>query len=711
MTGIFPHIIINHGNTEVEDGEGMTYIDFVADVRKKYFMLAAFQEEAVFSDETAQFRTPAEPSSRDFTEVRIRVGHQQVKAVYLCIHNQKLFMEKKEQQESFDIYRVVLPPSKEQQVYFFELECEKERYYYTKYGISKEMPHDGYFCILRDFFTPKWARGAVLYQIYVDRFYNGDKANDVQTGEYRYLGKLCQKAESWDVSLCEDDFRCFYGGDLKGICLKLDYLRKLGVEGIYLNPIFVSPSSHKYDTQDYDHIDPHYGKIAVDYPKVLQKDELNEEADMYRTRTTNIENLEASDALFAELVQEAHERGIHVILDGVFNHCGAFHKWLDREEIYGGTGAYGHPKSPYRPYFCWNEDGSYEGWWGYENHPKLFYENSHELYEKVLNIGKKWVSPPYCADGWRLDVAADLGKSPTLNHQFWQDFHDAVKSANPNAIILAEHYGDATPWLQGDQWDSVMNYDGFMEPVTWFFTGVSKHSDAIREDLYCNADAFWNTMAYHRNYMPIQAQQLAMNELSNHDHSRFLTRTNGKIGRLHTEGSEAADTGINEAVFREAVLMQMTWIGSPTIYYGDEAGLTGWTDPDNRRPFPWGKENQELISYHEALIKLRKEHPALRHGSLQKLAGEYGILAYGRFDKEEKLVVVYHNLDEEKEITLPVWQMGIKEEGSMEVLLETNQKGYFCYGKDGVSSWLLPVKDGCVTINLLPRGGILMKEV
>lgn len=689
----------------------MTYIDFVAGRRKKYFSLSEFQKDAVFSDETAQFRTPAEPSGKDFTEVRIRVGHRQVQAVYLCINDRKLLMEKKEQQEIFDLYRVLLPPSEEQQAYFFELECEKERYYYTKYGISTEMPSGGYFCILRDFFTPEWARGAVLYQIYVDRFYNGDETNDVQTGEYRYLGKLCQKAVNWDAPLCEDDFRCFYGGDLQGIRLKLDYLQKLGVEGIYLNPIFVSPSSHKYDTQDYDHIDPHYGKIVEDHPKVLQADETNDEARMYITRTTNIQNLEASDALFAELVQEAHKRGIRVIIDGVFNHCGAFHKWLDREGIYGEKGAYNNPESPYRPFFCWNEDGSYEGWWGYENHPKLFYENSQALYKKILNIGKKWVSPPYCADGWRLDVAADLGKSIEFNHQFWRDFRNAVKSANPNALILAEHYGDATSWLQGDQWDSIMNYDAFMEPVTWFFTGMSKHSDAIREDLRCNADAFWKSMSYHTNHMPIQAQLVAMNELSNHDHSRFLTRTNGKIGRLHTEGSMAADIGINEAVFREAVLLQMTWIGSPTIYYGDEAGLTGWTDPDNRRPFPWGKENKELISYHEALIKLRKEHSALRYGSLQKLVGEYGIIAYGRFNKQEKLVVAYNNLEEEKEVALPVWQIGIAERNSMEVLLETNRSGYLCYGKAGFFPLRLSVEKGYVILKLLPQSGILMKEV
>ncbi len=688
----------------------MTLIDFVAEKRKKYYALLPFQKDAVFSDETAQFRTPLAPSATDFTEVRIRVGHRQAKAVFLCTEEKKLLMEKKEQQGYFDIYRVLLPPSHKQQTYFFLLEREKEQFYYTKYGISTELPTDGFFSVVRDFHPPEWAKGAVLYQIYTDRFYHGDAANDVQTGEYCYLGGLVQKAKNWDMPIQEDDFRWFYGGDLQGICEKLDYLQELGIEGIYLNPIFVSPSSHKYDTQDYDHIDPHFGKIVVDDATLLQEDETNDAAKMYIVRTTEKRNLEASDAYFAHLVEEAHKRGIHIILDGVFNHCGAFHKWLDREGIYGRTGAYDNPHSPYHDYFSWNEDGTYEGWWGYENHPKLFYENSTTLYEKILEIGKKWVSPPYGADGWRLDVAADLGKSPEQNHKFWQDFRKAVKSANPNAVILAEHYGDAAPWLTGDQWDSVMNYDAFMEPISWFFTGVSKHSDTVRQDLRNNAEAFWGTMAYYMGRLPIQAQLLAMNELSNHDHSRFLTRTNGKTGRLHTDGSKAADTGINEAVFREAVLMQMTWIGSPTIYYGDEAGLTGWTDPDNRRPFPWGKENKSLIEYHKVLIQMRKKHPALRYGSLQKLAGEFGLLAYGRFDQQEKLAVVFHNLQEEKELVLSVWQMGVEKEGLMEVILETNQEGFFLYGTGRIPHYL-PIEQGCVRIKMPPESGVFMKEV
>ena len=234
-----------------------------------------------------------------------------------------------------------------------------------------------------------------------------------------------------------------------------------------------------------------------------------------------------------------------------------------------------------------------------------------------MRIAAKWVSPPYNADGWRLDVAADLGHSTDYNHRFWQDFRKAVKEANPNAVILAEHYGSPNAWLQGNEWDTVMNYDAFMEPVTWFFTGMQKHSDDYREDQLNNADNFWNAIMYHGADMTFQSLDIAMNELSNHDHSRFLTRTNHKVGRTSTLGPQAADEGVSKAVMREAVLLQFTWLGAPTIYYGDEAGLGGFTDPDNRRTYPWGNEDRELIEFHKHMISIRKKYHEFKHGSIK----------------------------------------------------------------------------------------------
>lgn len=667
-----------------------------------------FRVQAIYSDETKQFRSPAEPLSTDEVEISIRVGKGTFSAVFLCTEEREYLMEEGEEDVIFEYFKTTLPPTEEKTTYYFRLQNGDAVGFYTKYGYFTEFKNEGEFQIIRNYQTPDWAKGAVMYQIYPDRFCNGDPSNDVKTNEYVYLQRMAEQVEDWDTLPAATDVNHFYGGDLQGVIDKLDYLKELGIEVIYFNPIFVSPSNHKYDAQDYHHIDPHLGKIVVDGGKVLEDDATtNVGATMYATRTTREENLTASDKLFAELVEKAHERGIRVLVDGVFNHCGAFHKWMDREGFYKGTekGAYQYQDSPYHDYFYWNEDGTYEGWWGYENHPKLNAEGCEELKKEILEIGKKWVSAPFHVDGWRLDVAADLGKTPEFNHIFWAEFRDVIKGVSPDKFILAEHYGEATSWLQGDQWDSIMNYDAFMEPVTWFLTGVSKHSTEKREDMYNNADVFWGTMIYQMGKLPSQAIATAMNELSNHDHSRFLTRTNRRIGRLETDGSASASEGIDFAVLREAVLLQMTWIGAPTVYYGDEAGLAGWTDPDNRRTYPWGKENKELIAFHQKAISLRKENPVLRHGSLKQLYGEYGVIAYGRFDRENKFFVVLNNTDEGKSISVPVWQIGMKAEGSLENCLMTSRDGFTDFG------FQCPVKNGFAELTLPPKSAVVLKEV
>ena len=315
-------------------------------------------------------------------------------------------------------------------------------------GAGTKPKTQGWWYFAPEFKTPEWAQGAVMYQIFTDRFCNGDRYNDVMTGEYAYNGGQVRHIDDWYYAPEPDDTREHYGGDLQGIINKLDYLEDLGVEAIYLNPIFVSPSNHKYDTQDYDHIDPHFGKIVRDRGEILPKDVLdNSRASKYKSRVTDPANLEASDRLFAKLVREAHMRGIRVILDGVFNHCGSFHRWMDREKIYLGTGnhgpgAYIRKDSEFREYFdfeedAWPDNGSYESWWGFSSLPKLNYEDSMKLRDEILRVAAKWVSPPYNADGWRLDVAADLGHSEVFNHYFWQRFRKVVKNANPDAIILA----------------------------------------------------------------------------------------------------------------------------------------------------------------------------------------------------------------------------------------------------------------------------------
>ncbi len=657
-------------------------------------MRPVFNRRALFSDTTDEYLSPAEPAAYDIVTIRFRTARNNVDRVFFVCRDGKYLMDKTESAEEFDYYSIEWQLDDKKLTYYFEVQTGSITANYDVRGLVQEKNEYYEFVVIPGFKTPKWAKGAVIYQIYVDRFCNGDPGNDVETGEYCYIGEQVHKVEEWGRYPAQMDVREFYGGDLQGVLDKMDYLQDLGVEVIYFNPLFVSPSNHKYDIQDYDYIDPHFGRIVDEKGELLKPGQLeNRFATKYINRVTNKANLDASNEMFAKVVAEAHRRGMRVILDGVFNHCGSFNKWMDRERIYEHAegyeaGAYVSEDSPYRNYFDFrNENGwpynsAYDGWWGHDTLPKLNYESSRSLLDYVLYIAKKWVSPPYNADGWRLDVAADLGHSQDFNHHFWQEFRRAVKQANPDAIILAEHYGNTKDWLQGNEWDTVMNYDAFMEPVTWFLTGMEKHSDDFREDLLGNADSFWGAMRHHSASFSMPSWQVAMNELSNHDHSRFMTRTNHKVGRTNTLGPEAAGQEVNRAVFLEGVVMQMTWMGAPTIYYGDEAGVCGFTDPDNRRTYPWGQEDKELIQFHKDIIRLRKEHDELRRGSIKFVDTDYNFLAYGRFHQQGQCLILVNNNDHVLSRDLNVWELGTSKTGRMVTIFQTGEEGYSLTGPE-----------------------------
>ena len=634
-------------------------------------------KEAIFSDETRQYVVPYDPLPGDNVNISIRTAKDNINTVYMHIQDQAgppIAMRKTGTDAIFDYFTAAIIAPDSHIRYYFTIVHEAETLYYNKNGLKATLDPEYNFRLAPGTFVPEWAKGAVMYQIFVDRFKNGDPTNDVVPHEYTYLG-LTAKPAPWDSDAQPLDVCNFRGGDLRGIMQKMGYLQSLGIEVIYLTPIFVSPSNHKYDIQDYDNIDPHFGVIVDDGGEALRFERVhNRYATKYRHRITSKANLEASNNLFAEFIETAHRHGMRVIIDGVFNHCGCFHRWMDKEGFYHAhDGAYNNLDSPYRDYFLWKGDNAdtntYHGWWDNANHPKLNFEGSPQLCEYILSIAAKWVSPPYNADGWRLDVAADLGLSEDFNHQYWRKFRTVVKAANPEALILAEHYGDPSPWLNGHEWDSIMNYDAFMEPITWFLTGVSKHSEESRPCLKNNAAAFENAMRYHMAKLNIHALESAMNQLSNHDHSRFMTRTNSATGRLHTVGPRAADEGINRSIMMEAVVFQMTWPGAPTVYYGDEAGLTGWTDPDNRRPFPWGYEDTTLTELHRVMIGLRRAYPVLKTGCVDFLWMHHGFISYGRWDARQKVIVAINNNAMPKEVVLPVWKFGIIEGQLMQLIV------------------------------------------
>ncbi len=679
-------------------------------------MCPLLNKRALFSDGTKMFRNPPEPMVGDEVKIRFRTAKENVEKVYLVYNGHKELMSKAWSDKKFDFYETTISVGEDRIDYYFEIVSGAVVCYYNKKGVMKEVFDWLSFSIMPGFTTPDWAKGAVMYQIYVDRFCNGDPTNDVVDGEYSYIGEHVSQVNDWSKYPAAMGVREFYGGDLAGVMKKMDYLADLGVDVIYFNPLFVSPSNHKYDIQDYDYIDPHFGRIVSDGGQPLAPGDMdNKHASKFINRVANLANLEASNEMFAQLVQMAHDRGMKVILDGVFNHCGSFNKWLDKERIYEGqegfyNGAYVDENSPYHTFFRFHEEGwpynnSYDGWWGHDTLPKLNYEGSKKLEEYILNIAKKWVSPPYNVDGWRLDVAADLGHSGEYNHKFWRMFRDTVKEANPNAIILAEHYGDPSMWLSGGEWDTVMNYDAFMEPLTWFLTGLEKHSDEFRGDLLGNHDAFFGAMSHHMAKFNTQSLQVAMNELSNHDHSRFLTRTNRRVGRTATAGPEAANANVNKGVFKEAVVVQMTWPGAPTLYYGDEAGVCGWTDPDNRRTYPWGREDKDLINVHRELIKIHKSYDAIKTGSIMFLGGGPMYLSYARFDENDKIIVALNNHFDQLTMKINLSELGIDDEDRLVRLIQTTESGY------DLSAVFYSTENGILTLTLPAVSAIIIKNV
>lgn len=671
--------------------------------------------KAIFSDETESFKTPYEPVAGDRVTLKIRTLKNDALKVYAVVNGIRRVMKKlpaERKVTNFDYYSVSFTCTEKPVNYYFEILDDDDRVAYNRLGCVENVQPEYDFSFVPGFKVPDWAKGTVFYQIFTDRFCDGDPSNNVEDNEYYYTGGHSKRITEWNKYPDELDVRCFYGGDLQGVRKKLDYLQDLGVEAIYFNPLFVSPSNHKYDTQDYDHIDPHLAVIEEDMDHRMQYWEHNNGyAPKYIKRVTSKVNLEKSNEYFADLVKEIHARGMRVVIDGVFNHCGSFNKWLDREGIYLNKegyeekGAYHTVDSPYRNYFKFDRpreaNSSYEGWWGFPTLPKLNYEKSRELENYILSTGAKWVSAPYSVDGWRLDVAADLGHSLRYNHKFWKMFRDRVRGANPEAFIFAEHYGDPEAWFNGKEWDSVMNYDAFMEPVTWFLTGMEKHSEAFDGSKLWDGNAFFESMFKNMSRFPRPSLDSALNQLSNHDHSRFMTRTNGTVGTLKTMGPHAAEYGIDIRVMALAVLIQMTWPGSPGIYYADEAGQVGWTDPDSRRTYPWGEENLELIEFHKQVIALRKSIHCLKMGSIKRLDAGNGFITYGRFDETDAAAVIINCTDGEMHLSVPVWELGVPTGATMTRRMITDGEGFYvepktCEVKHGRLFITLPAKSGCV---------------
>lgn len=538
-----------------------------------------------------------------------------------------------------------------------------------------------------DEFVPQWAKKIVWYQIFPERFRNGDKSNDptLRDIEGAYPHDI---TSPWQIHPWTSDWyelqpyekengqsiwfnlqRRRYGGDLQGIIDKLDYIQDLGITAIYLNPIFEAPSLHKYDGATYHHVDPNFGPDPIGDRKLIEREIPDDPSTWLWT---------SADKLFLELIKKVHQRKMYIIIDGVFNHMG-LNSWAFRDVVKN------QQNSKYKDWFTiksWNdsEKGTkfdYEGWFGVKELPELR-EDENGIVEGpkkyIFDITKRWMDPNSDGnpedgiDGWRLDVAF------CVKHQFWKDWRKHVKSINTEAYLTAEvidSIDEIKPYLEGDEFDAVMNYNFAFACADYF----------IADKTRIKTSKFDKILRELREAFPRGIEYVQQNLFDSHDTNRLLShivnrdlgsyRDWGKYFGLSKGDNPKYNTRKpNESEIQIAKLMiifQMTYVGAPMIYYGDEVGMWGANDPDCRKPMVWDdlkyddevflsnqtkrvksdkvEVNHDLLKHYKKLIRIRNENPALQIGDFETVLvdNKKELYVFSRSYNKEKIIVVLNN--------------------------------------------------------------------
>lgn len=603
-------------------------------------------KQSIFSDGTKSFLNTGNPAIGEEVRARIRFfSDSPVKKVYIKLFKngeQRLLKTEKVREDAFFVYyEGTFRMTQQRMSYCFLLEAENRLFYYTQAGLSAnptDLKHD--FVVLSEYTQPEWVKHAVFYQIFPERFCNGDPSLNVKDGEYKVNGYDTIAIKDWNTPAgTYDEVHCadFYGGDLKGIQEKIPYLKELGVTALYLNPIFRAPSVHKYDCIDYLHVDEHFG----------------------------------GDEALMELSKTLHENDMKLIVDISINHTGTAHKWFNKDLLYFDktVGAYYNPENAERAYYMIREDGSYECWDNVPELPKLDYTSSalrDALYRAEDSVIKKWLKPPYSIDGWRFDVADVMANQDEkqLAPEVWPELCAHIRSVNPKAYILAEHWSDCSDFLQGDCWDATMNYYAFGRIIRQFYGAPDSFMERDPEiwPLTCqiSAEDFRSRIENYLSRLPFVMWQNQYNLFDSHD-----------IGRFHIY------PGMNEKKYRGAVIAQFTMIGTPSIYYGDEAGIGGAVGffEGGRYPMPWdsGFEEKDIYKLHKTLAYLRKKYSVLADGSFRFLLAENSVIVYARFDEKDIFLTVLSGTAEERKIAVDVSILGVMDDAAYKNILDSRK--------------------------------------
>lgn len=624
-------------------------------------------KESIYSDGSKNYISNPNPHLGDTVTIKLRVFMDSpVKTVILrcSINGSDIYVPMNEAKRTgnFTYYKCDLKISQPEINYHFMIGTTQDTYYYNQLEVTDYPPTEEYdFRIIAGYESPEWVKEAVFYQIFPDRFYNGNTDNDVENNEYTFDGHptikkdWSEKAAEYSEGFCLD----FFGGDLEGIKKKIPYLKRLGVNALYLTPIFQAATNHKYDCLDYFNVDTHFGGN-----KALQ-----------------------------ELVEELHKNDMKIIIDVSINHTGTAHKWFNKDGAFFPKqyGAYNNPCAQEREYYYFGEDNSYHKWFGVETLPTLNYTSEKlrdVIYRSEDSVVKKWLKPPYYIDGWRFDVGFCMARMDErqMHHEIWPEIRKSIKGVNSNAYIMAEHWTDNREFLRGNEWDASMNYFGFGRPARQFAGEADEFLKRLINNGFASArrkaEGLARMFMQHLARLPYQIASVQYNLYDSHD-----------ISRLHN------NPDISYESRRAVIIMQFTFPGTPGIYYGDEISLDGHvhTAEGCRYPMEWDVDNQDrdCLRLHKTLAHLKRKEETLQSGGFKILYSRDYVISYARFADEKAFIILCSQDMNTVQVKIPVGLIGIT----------NNPEAKEIFGRSTAHS----IEDGILAAVLKPQESMLFE--
>ncbi len=576
---------------------------------------------SLHSEVNNEFVSNPYPSLNEEVTIKLRVlKNKKIEKVVLRTlidgTNVNKIMEKWRETTKFIYYKTKLKITQYFLHYHFIIITKNRIYYYTRKEITTYPPtEDNDFVILADFKKPDWVVKSVFYQIFVDRFYNGATESDVKTNEYQFDGHWTKKLEWGEKPLEYQEGHCldFYGGDLIGVKQKIEYLKEIGVNAIYLNPIFRAFTNHKYDCIDYFNVDEKFG----------------------------------GNEAFISLVEELHKNDIRVIVDVSINHTGSEHHWFKE--------AKNSINSKYRGFYYFDQYNNPKYWRNVETLPQLNY-NSKELrkiiYEDSDSLIAYYLKPPYNIDGWRFDVGMDTGRNGVdqFGNEIFRKIREVAKEIKSDCYLIAEHWKDNISYLLGDQWDGAMNYFASARPLRCFAGEIDRYVENIVDKpdkkQKNSGNDFKNQIIQHYSRLPNQIAFLQFNLLDSHDIHRF--HNNKKV--------------FDFDIYKGMIIMLYLLPGTVNIYYGDEIGLEGHIESVEgcRFSMEWDqtKWKDNFLNLYKKLSFLKQKEEVLHYGSYKFLYTDNNTVIFSRFTTKKGFIGILSKDLSSKKIKIPVYLIG-----------------------------------------------------